>query len=73
MNVLAVVLGAIAMLAGIAMLIVAIRSRGDGEDPRSNIMLIAGMMLTAFGMLIAGFTIGYATSEPLDASAGAAS
>ena len=70
---LAVILGAIAMLVGIGMLTSAIRGRGDGEDPRSNVMLIAGMMLTAFGMLIAGFTIGYATSGPLEASSGAAS
>ena len=70
---LAVILGAIALLVGIGMLVSAIRSRGDGEDPRSNVMLIAGMMLTAFGMLIAGFSIGYATSEPLEASSGAES
>ena len=73
MNMVSVTLGVIAALVGLAVLVVAIRNRGDGEDPRSNVMLIAGMMITAFGMLIAGFAVGYATSEPLDAAAGAAS
>ena len=36
-------------------------------------MLIAGMMITAFGLLMAGFAIGFATSEPLDLNAEAAS
>ena len=71
MNMFSVILGAIATLVGLAVLVTAIRNRGDGEDPRSNIMLIAGMMITDFGLLIAGFAIGYATSEPLDLNAGA--
>lgn len=70
MNVLAIVLGVVATLAGLAMLAAAIRNRGDGENPRATAMLIAGMMITAFGLLIAGFTIGFATSDPLEATAG---
>ena len=73
MSVLAIVLGVVATLAGLAMLAAAIRNRGDGQDPRSTAMLIAGMMITAFGLLIAGFTIGYAASGPLEAQAGVAS
>ena len=69
MNMLSVILGALATLVGLGILVTAIRNRGDGEDPRSNIMLIAGMMITAFGLLIAGFAVGYATSDPLDANA----
>ena len=69
MSVLTILLGVLAALAGLAMLVSAIRSRGDGEDPGSSAMLIAGMMVTAFGLLIAGFTIAYATGEPLDAGA----
>jgi amino acid permease len=69
MNMLSVILGVLATLVGLGILVTAIRNRGDGEDPRSNIMLIAGMMITAFGLLIAGFAVGYATSEPLDADA----
>ena len=71
MNMLSVILGLIAALVGLGILVTAIRNRGDGEDPRSNIMLIAGMMITAFGMLIAGFAVGYATSDPVDADAAA--
>ena len=69
MNMVSVILGAIATLVGLGILVSAIRNRGDGEDPRNNAMLIAGMMITAFGMLIAGFAIGYATSDPLNADA----
>ena len=69
MSVLAVTLGVVAMLAGIAMLIAAIRNRGDGEDPRANAMLIAGMMVATFGLLTAGFTIAYAAGEPAGAGA----
>ena len=29
-------------------------------------MLIGGMMLTAFGLILGGFAIAYATTEPLD-------
>ena len=65
LNILYVAIGAVAFVAGIAMLVRAIRS-GPGENPRATAMLIAGMMITAFGMLMAGFAIGFATSEPLD-------
>lgn len=37
----------------------------DGEPAKYG-LLIAGMMLTAFGMLLAGFAIGYTTARPLD-------
>ena len=69
MSVLAIVLGIIAVVAGIGMLVSAIRNRGDGDDPKTNAMLIAGVMLTAFGLLIAGFTIAYAAGEPASAEA----
>ena len=37
----------------------------DGEPAKYG-LLIAGMMLTAFGMLLAGLAIGYTTARPLD-------
>ena len=55
------------------MLVRAIRSGGVGKQPRATAMLIAGMMITAFGLLMAGFAIGFATSEPLDLNAETAS
>jgi hypothetical protein len=65
LNILFVVIGAVAVLVGLVMLVRAIRGR-PGENPKSTAMLIAGMMITAFGLLMAGFAIGFATSEPLD-------
>jgi len=65
LNILYVAIGAVAVLGGLAMLVSAIRGR-PGENPKSTAMLIAGMMITAFGLLMAGFAIGFATSEPLD-------
>jgi hypothetical protein len=67
-NMLFVAIGALAFLGGVAMLARAIRGR-PGEDPKSTAMLIAGMMITAFGLLMAGFAIGFATSKPLDLNA----
>jgi hypothetical protein len=52
--------GPVAMLVGIAMMIIAIRG-GVGENPKSTAMLIAGMMATAFGMLLTAFAIGNAS------------
>ena len=65
MNVLFVVVGAIALIAGLGMMTVAIRS-GANARPRNTMLLMAGMMATAFGLILAGFAIGYATTKPLD-------
>ena len=63
-----IILGPVAMLAGIAMMIAAIRG-GVGQNPKSTAMLIAGMMATAFGMLLTAFAIG--TAGPATISQGA--
>jgi hypothetical protein len=65
MNLGFVIVGALAVIAGLVMLVIAIRGRGDGQDPKMTVMLIAGMMVAAFGLLIAGFSIGYAAADPL--------
>jgi hypothetical protein len=57
--------GPSAMVMGIVMMIIAIRS-GVGENPKSTAMLIAGMMATAFGMLLTAFAIGNATGGTLE-------
>lgn len=62
LNIPFVAIGAVALLAGIAMLVRALRG-SPGEDPRSAAMLIAGMMAAAFGLAMAGFAISYATAE----------
>ena len=67
MNLAFVILGAIAALAGLAVLVAGIRGR-PGESPRATAQLIGGMMLAAFGLLIAGFAIGYDAAEPLESA-----
>lgn len=62
-------LGAIFAIAGISMLVVAIRHQNE-RRPRYAAMLIGGMMATAFGIVIAGFAIAYQRAAPLDLNAG---
>ena len=62
-----IAVGALFLLAGLATLAVALR--GDRTRPRSVAMLIAGMMATAFGILLAGFAIAYRAAPPLDLNA----
>ena len=50
------IFGPIAILAGVTMMIIAIRSGGVGERPKSTVMLMAGMMACAFGMLLTAFS-----------------
>ena len=69
-NMLFVGVGAILLVAGLITLLrpAVVRrllSIRDGEPAKYG-LLIAGMMLTAFGMLLAGFAIGYTTAAPLD-------
>jgi hypothetical protein len=66
-----VVIGAVAVLAGLGLLTVAIRHHGE-RLPRHVAMLIGGMMLTAFGLVIAGFAIVYQATAPLAFNAGGA-
>ena len=63
LNILYVAIGAVALVAGLTMLVRAIRTGDVGEQPRATAMLIAGMMITAFGLLMAGFAISYAAAE----------
>jgi hypothetical protein len=64
-NILFVVVGAVALLAGLGMLVAGIRG-GAHASPRNAVLLIAGMMLAAFGLVLGGFAIGYAATGPLD-------
>jgi hypothetical protein len=65
-----IILGAIAALVGASLVVTGIR-RGPDSAPRNAVMLIGGMMLTAFGIVIAGFAIVYSNTAPLDLNAGA--
>jgi Ca2+/H+ antiporter len=64
-------LGAVALLAGLALLVTGVRKH-QAQHPKHVAMLIGGMMLTAFGLVLAGFAIAYETASPLDLNPGAA-
>jgi hypothetical protein len=61
-NLLFVAIGAVSLLLGLGILFTAIRGE-PGTDPKSTAMLIGGMMVTAFGLLMAGFAIAYSTGK----------
>jgi ABC-type Na+ efflux pump permease subunit len=65
MNLLFVILGGLSALLGLFTLIAALRGR-PGESRKSTAQLIGGMMLLAFGLVLAGFAIAFATTEPYD-------
>ena len=65
MNLLFVILGAFAALLGLATLVAGIRGH-SADNPKATVKLIAGMMLAAFGILLAGFAIGFAEAPPLE-------
>ena len=66
-----ILVGAAAVIVGLALLVTAIRHQGE-QRPRYAAMLIGGMMMTAFGLVIAGFAIAYQRTPPLDLNTGAA-
>jgi len=66
-----IVLGAIAVAIGLSLLVPAIRRHRE-QLPKHTAMLIGGMMLTAFGLVIAGFAIAYKNAPPLDLNTGGA-
>ena len=65
-----ILIGAVALVAGLVLLVTAIRHQSE-QRPRYAAMLIGGMMMTAFGLVIAGFAIAYQRAAPLDLNAGA--
>lgn len=66
-----IIIGALCVVVGLSLLVTAIRHQ-DEQRPRYAAMLIGGMMMTAFGLVIAGFAIAYQRTAPLDLNAGAA-
>jgi Ca2+/H+ antiporter len=64
-----VILGVIAAIVGLSLLVTAIRHQKE-QRPRYAAMLIGGMMMTAFGLVIAGFAIAYQRTPPLDLNTG---
>ena len=64
-----ILIGAVAVVVGLSLLVTAIRHQGE-QKPRYAAMLIGSMMLTAFGLVIAGFAIAYQRTAPLDLNTG---
>ena len=70
-NIAFLIVGILFTLVGLGMLIGALRSgKHDGTvgraERRSTALLIAGMMVLAFGLVLSGFAIAYATTKPYD-------
>ena len=65
MNLLFVIAGSLAALLGLGMLIAALRG-SPGTSRKSTAQMIAGMMILAFGLILGGFAIAYAATEPYD-------
>jgi hypothetical protein len=69
-NLLFTLVGAVALIAGLITLFRPAWVRAlfgiKPSEPAQYGLLIAGMMLAAFGLLLGGFAIGYSTIKPLD-------
>ena len=58
-------IGLAALIGGLTMLFVALK-RHKRDHPKGVAMLIAGMMVTAFGLFITAFTFAFAFGEPVE-------
>jgi hypothetical protein len=58
-------IGLAALIGGLTMLFVALR-RHKRDHPKGVAMLIAGMMVTAFGLFITAFAFAFAFGEPVE-------
>ena len=56
-------IGAAALLGGLTLMFVALK-RHRRDHPKGVALLIAGMMITAFGLFITAFAIAFAMGEP---------
>ena len=59
-------IGLTALIGGLAMLGYTLK-RHKRDQPKGVAMLIAGMMVTAFGLFITAFAIAFAFGEPIEA------
>lgn len=70
-NILFVVVGGLLLLAGLASLVIGIRTI-KADEKTGNALLIGGTMALAFGLILGGFAIAYATTKPYDFNSAAA-
>jgi cytochrome c biogenesis factor len=58
-------IGLAALIGGLTLLFVALK-RHKRDHPKGVAMLIAGMMVTAFGLFITAFAFAFAFGEPVE-------
>lgn len=61
-------IGLTALIGGLTMLFIALK-RHKRDHPKGVAMLIAGMMVTAFGLFITAFAIAFAFGGPVNVEA----
>lgn len=61
-------IGLTALIGGLVMLFIALK-RHKRDHPKGVAMLIAGMMVTAFGLFITAFAIAFAFGGPVNVEA----
>jgi hypothetical protein len=69
LSILYLVVGVLALLAGLAVVGMALRRRGEHDNPGATAMLIGGMMAATFGLLMCAFWIAFATGGPANLTA----
>jgi hypothetical protein len=69
LSILYLIVGAVAFVAGLAAVGIALRHRGEHDNPKATAMLIGGMMLATFGLLMSAFWIAFATGGPANLNA----
>ena len=69
LSILYLIVGAIALLIGVAIIGLALKGRGDANNPKATAMLIGGMMAATFGLLMCAFWIALATGGPANLTA----
>ena len=69
LSIIYLIVGLLALLAGLSIVGMALRPRGDANNPRATAMLIGGMMAAAFGLLMCAFWIAFATGGPANLTA----
>ena len=65
-----IALGAVALLAGLAVLTTGLRA--PVGEPRRAAMTIGGTMAAAFGIILVGFAIAWSLAAPVELNSGAA-
>ena len=69
LSILYLIVGGLALFTGLVIVGMALRHRGEHDNPRATAMLIGGMMAATFGLLMCAFWIAFATGGPANLTA----